>query len=252
MKVNFQRFLNLIQSLIPDPLVIRPVWINLDSGYRLKIDSKASLELFVDIFSSQQYKPALDLMNNCEWVVDLGANRGLFTIYVLHYLKRHGILHTPKILCIEPARENYKGLLDNINQNSLSGQIIPVRGIVTNKRSGEVPFYYATRSHGMSTVVKNDRITTHRLRVIDVSEYLTFPRIDLLKVDIEGSEQAFLQEYPEILRKTSLLIAEFHLQQINYSICQSILESQGLFFYQRVFSISDKLFIDIFRRSGEI
>jgi len=252
MTVFFQRLINFIQCLKPDHLTLWPVWIILDSGYRLKIDSKATLDLFVDIYSSQQYKTALDLLHQCDWVIDLGANRGLFAVYVYHYLRKRGIYNDPKILCIEPAEQNYKVLLEHIGKNSLSKKIIPIQGVVTDKREGTIPFYYAARSHGLSTVVKNDRITSRRLQVIDLSKNLSFPRIDLLKVDIEGSEQAFLQEYPEILRKTNLLIAEFHLDLVDYSICRSILEEQGLIFSQRVFTFGDNLLIDIFQRSKEI
>jgi FkbM family methyltransferase len=250
-KANLQRLSNLIQWLKPDPLAIRPVWITLDSGYQLKIDSRATLNLFVDIFSTQQYKAAFDFLTNIDWIVDLGANRGLFSIYVYHYIIEHGLASSPQILCIEAAKRNYLALLEHIRVNSFEDNIFPVRGVVTDKREGTAPFYYAAKSHGMSSVVGDNRITTRRHQVIDVAGYLNFPRIDLLKIDIEGSEQAFIQGYPEILDKTNLLIAEFHLRQINYSICKSILESHGLLFRQRVLSIGNHLIIDIFQRFGK-
>jgi hypothetical protein len=52
--------------------------------------------------------------------------------------------------------------------------------------------------------------------------------IDLLKIDIEGSEETFLTTYPDLLRRTVSVVIEIHLQHCEASTCLSALHQAGL------------------------
>jgi FkbM family methyltransferase len=52
--------------------------------------------------------------------------------------------------------------------------------------------------------------------------------IDLLKIDIEGSEQQLLTGDTEWLRRVQALIIEFHPAQVDVAALTAILESAGL------------------------
>ena len=83
-----------------------------------------------------------------------------------------------------------------------------------------------------------------------VAKFVDVPRIDLLKLDIEGAEESFLTEYPEILAKTQVLLGEFHLKEIDYALCWETLEKSGLSFHSRTFEFEDKLYVDIYTRNN--
>jgi hypothetical protein len=51
--------------------------------------------------------------------------------------------------------------------------------------------------------------------------------VDLVKIDIEGSEQALLTGPPEWLYRTKAIIAEFHPGAVDYSALTRLLEELG-------------------------
>ena len=237
---------NLCLRLLPEPLAISPQRITLSSGIQIDLDSKLSLDNFAEIFITKPYAPALDLLPRVDFVADLGAARGLFLLYALHRLRERGQADTPRFVCVEAARENLARLNRQIQLNSLTGQGVAVHGAVSGQRTGLVHFYYHPRGHLMGLIVKNRRLTTRTVPIVDLARILDAPRIDLLKMDIEGAEEAVLQEYPDVLRKTEVLVAEFHLHQVDYAHCRAALEESGMIFYRRTFSLEDKLCVDVY------
>ena len=242
-----QPFMQRVSRFLPDALAMWPVEVVLESGVKVLIDSQLTLQMFVELFVTQPYLPALNLLPKPEVVVDLGANRGLFVLFVSHCLRLRGE-SVPRFICVEAAKPNLKCLAHHVQANSLGDQVTLVHGAVCGKRSGTVQFYYAPRAHGMARLVEGGRLTTRGVHVVDLAAFVRSSKIDLLKVDIEGTEEEFLQEYPEILEKTRVLIGEFHLQQINYARCQAMLGKAGLAFHSRTFQFEDKLAVDVFAR----
>ena len=243
--------LRVIKSrLLPEPLRIKPIWIELGSGIRILIDSELTLKAFIEIFlTPQEYTTALSLPPQLDVVVDIGANRGLFTLLVCDYLRKTGSTY-PQVFCIEPAKENYRCLERHIKANSLTGNSVLVHGAVTGQRNGVVQLQYYPDSHGMSVVVNKRRLTTQAVKSIDLAKLLNdIPRVDLLKMDIEGAEQAVIEQYPDVLDKVQVLVAEFHLKKVDYEKCKSSLADSGLLFHSCTYSFQDRLRVDIFVRS---
>jgi hypothetical protein len=54
------------------------------------------------------------------------------------------------------------------------------------------------------------------------------PRLNLIKCDIEGAEEIFIPNYPELLRKTDAIVVEFHHTGIDYEQCLRSLKEAGL------------------------
>ena len=65
---------------------------------------------------------------------------------------------------------------------------------------------------------------------IDISQLVwQWPRIDLVKCDIEGSEGDFLRFHPEVLKKAHTAVFEFHeVASPVISECRELLMSYGL------------------------
>lgn len=233
--------------MLPEPLHFKPVWITLDSGVKVCIDSQLTLEMFAELFVTQPYVSALELAPNGKCILDLGANRGLFLLFVAHYFRKRG-WDVPKFICVEAVKFNANRLLQNVSANSLDKNVTLLEGVVCERRSGTVDFYFSSRFHGMGSISKTKRLTTQSVPVIDLSKYIDSPVIDVLKIDIEGAEQSVLESYQDILAKTRVLVGEFHLKDINYEHCKSLLQCSGLLFSHRTFEFEDKLVVDVFAR----
>ena len=243
----FTKLNNMMDRVLPEALHFKPVWITLDSGVRVCIDSQLTLEMFAELFITQPYVSALELAPNGKYILDLGANRGLFLLFVAHYFRKHGWA-TPKFVCVEAVKSNAKRLLQNVAANSLDKNVTLLEGVVCERRAGTVNFYFPPRAHGMGSISETKRLTTRPVPVIDLSKYIDSPIIDVLKIDIEGAEQSVLQSYPDILAKTRVLVGEFHLKEIDYDHCKSLLRHSGLMFSHRTFAFEDKLVVDVFAR----
>ena len=65
---------------------------------------------------------------------------------------------------------------------------------------------------------------------VDISSVIRgWKYVDLLKCDIEGSEQLFIEKYQDVLKRTNLAVFEFHLHRVDIGRCFSILSACGLF-----------------------
>ncbi len=171
-------------------------------------------------------------------------------LFGIHFLLKQRS-EPPKFYCIEAAEPNFIRLRRHIVENSLTGIVNPVFGAVCGKRAGFVNLYYSPLAHGMGTVVNKRKLTTKKVSVIDLKRIVTSAKIDLLKIDIEGSEEEFMKEYPDILAKTQVLVGEFHLKEIDYAECQLSLNKSGLYFFNRTYEFEDKLCVDIYVRNKE-
>lgn len=238
------------RRFFPEALMLAPIDVVLDSGVRLRIDSRLSLDMFVELFVAQPYLQALDEAGKIEFAVDLGANRGFFLLFVHHHLRRRGQIEPPEFVCVEAAPRNFKALKRHIAMNGFEHNVVAVEGAVCGKRSGSVEFYYTPRFHGMAGIVEKRGWFTRRVPAVNLSYWVSNRRIDVLKVDIEGAEESFLTEYADILARTRVLVAEFHLKEVDYSRCRVILERSGLDFVQRTFEFQDVLCVEVYRRSG--
>jgi len=157
-------------------------------GVRLLISPRSVQTLtFLEVFVEKQYMPGgfdgdRQLAKN---VVDLGANIGLFTAFALTRLA------TEKVVCVEMDRTNAGTIEKLIIANNWEKRVTCL---------GKA-FYFENTNVG-EVVSRYD--WAHRL---DVSgreiETITLPeivglfrgeKIDLLKVDIEGSEKFLLKE----------------------------------------------------------
>lgn len=244
------KFSNLTKRFVREPLAKDPVWVTLFDGIEICIDSKHTLYQFANLFVSGEYSSALELTNQPSVVVDIGANRGLFTLLAAHYLRQRST-PLPRFICVEAAKTNYLRLQAHIQANSLQNATTLIHGAVTGKREGHTSLYFNPRSHGMSTITQKRRLlTTERVDIIDLSRALNdVANVDLMKIDIEGSEQAMIQEYPDILKRVAVLVVEFHFRQVDYQVCKDTLKQCGLHFFSRTSEIEGIQSVDIFVRS---
>jgi FkbM family methyltransferase len=137
---------------------------------------------FIEVFADGEYTSLTKMAaNDVKFVVDCGANVGLFANWcTFHFPNSHTICHEPV------TRNRTLGLANTLHLQSVTWQ-----GTAVSNHTGTVKFTDEGPGStmlwdGYSQDVQND------VKVIDLIDEYKDCQIDILKMDIEGSEQAIL------------------------------------------------------------
>lgn len=183
-----------------------------DLGFRLRgiryfIDMKAGeLFSFQEIYHERTYEQVADFVPQTAWTVfDIGANAGVFSV--------QQACRGAHVYAFEPNPECYRRLSRIVAENHLAKNID-----VFNYALGSTP--------GMGTLVMQDGVTCIGVvvpssdtsdtppfqikRLDDVAPALEVKRIDLLKLDTEGSEVEILHGATQTLTMVDRIILEYH------------------------------------------
>jgi FkbM family methyltransferase len=181
------------------------IWLNKENPFY-------SIKAYTGIFYEKEhcripYFPA----RNDSIIFDIGANEGFYT------LKAREIAPKAKIVAIEPNPSAFLILKKNIKTNNLK-DIFAINKAVTSK-IGKVEFeivkghtsvsglkvYQKYRKKGQLYTIKVPSITLKA-----VCKLYGIRKIDLLKVDIEGSELEVLRSNEKTLAITKKVVVEYH------------------------------------------
>lgn len=172
---------------------------------------KQSSDLFVfkQIFLNNEYEAAMDIVSkmNVVNVIDCGANIGLSSIYIKSKFPKS------KLCAIEPFYENYEVLQKNINQNNIEANTL-LGAIWYKKCALGISNSFRDGKEWSIQVVENANIKNiQSYTIMEIMEIMNFNTIDLLKVDIEGSEkQLFDDSISDLtfLTNTKAIVMEIH------------------------------------------
>lgn len=142
-------------------------------------------------------------------IIDAGAHIGLSTLY----FKK--LFPTSMITAVEPLPQNVALLEQNTWQNRLSDVKIvpaalwPVRGEV-ELHFDQTSYHWLSTASTLPKAWNGQQDTTSvKVPTVPLSSLLTQPT-DFLKLDIEGAEQAVLEEARQQLNLVKEMIIEFH------------------------------------------
>jgi len=152
-------------------------------------------------------------------VVDAGANIGLFSIWLWCRYPR-AVIH-----CFEPEPENFELLCRNVEHfNGLCHRV------ALGSRAGTASLYVSRFSADHSLIpsrAAHHVTTVPCVRLADYIEENHMERVDLLKLDVEGSELDVLKGLDQKLERVDRVIGECHEARVNQEALYQLLADRG-------------------------
>ena len=149
--------------------------------------TSSDVPVFSQVFYYKEYKAVVDIIrepSTIEYIVDAGANVGFTTLFFSKYFP------DAKIISIEPEEGNYAMMLKNFQLNDCRA-IMLKQALWSKNENLEIDREF--RDHReWAIAVKPAGIGKERVEGITLPELCKkyqMPRIDILKIDIEGAER---------------------------------------------------------------
>jgi FkbM family methyltransferase len=168
--------------------------------------NQTDYRLIVSILCHEEYKSKwiFKHIKQPGLIIDAGANIGLFALYM------HQHYPQAEIVCIEPEKGNFEVLSRNTNGIS---KIKPMKAALWSRKAfvnlddkGEGDWAFQA-----DEVLDGTSGSIPTVTIPDILKDLQADKIDILKIDIEGSErELFLENYQTWLPKVNCLIIELH------------------------------------------
>lgn len=172
----------------------------------------SDLKVFRQIIINEEFKNVVQLIRQHDIkiknVIDAGANIGLTTLY----LKAH--FPDAEVLCVEPDDSNQTQLLQHITLNNLANVDL-IRGGVWSHNSWlniDNTFRDGLEWSRRLQLAENERGDIPVYSINHILAEKQWESIDLLKMDIEGAEEAIFSESSDLsfLSKIKVITIEVH------------------------------------------
>lgn len=148
-----------------------------------------------------------------KWMIDAGTYIGDTSVY---FLSRFPSL---KVIALEPNPPSYEMAKQNLMPYG-ERAILLQKGLYSN----EQVLYFSGEETGASITESGFKITC--TTILSLLEQYSITRVDILKMDIEGAEEAVFLANPEIwLNRIDLLILEIHAPHIKLLISRVLKEN---------------------------
>jgi FkbM family methyltransferase len=196
---------------VPSPLTPRD-WIisfrfPLPVGcVRLCLRSNNGADAFIhsEVFEHEHYR--LPLERTPQTILDLGANIGLSSVYFAR------LFPAAQLACVEPAPDNVRMLARNLALNDVRASVIEA---AVDVNDGQVLLELGDRDYAHQVVLPSMNAARPRLEVEAISvptilRRLSWDRIGLLKVDIEGHEAVLFARDCDWLARVDAMCIEHH------------------------------------------
>jgi FkbM family methyltransferase len=157
--------------------------MHVDAAFGITLESAgtyASERLMTEIFT----KLVMEGMT----VVDVGAHAGYYTLIAARAVGNKG-----KVFAFEPESSNYQLMLKNIKLNN-HRNVTPVQKAVSDV-TGPIKLFLAEDASGHSTIGDNTNQNAIPVESTTLDDYFAdrIQQINVIKIDVEGAENAVLQ-----------------------------------------------------------
>jgi FkbM family methyltransferase len=235
------------------------VWQALDLSWELpsnisvRIDSVAEWVIYNDIFVNGEYDRPIDIILDTPGtnplILDIGSNVGYFGLrFADKWLRKKGCECKFDLVGVEGSPKTYSELRKRMNQPPLCEFGKFYLGLV-GMRTGKA-YIRTSRFHVTDSISAIPSRSSFQVSYIDLDSIIAPDRrISLLKCDIEGSEEVFLENYPDLLKRTDLAVIELHSTLCNTERCYDLLNAAGLAHYENVRKCGS-ISVEVFRRQS--
>jgi FkbM family methyltransferase len=172
-------------------------------GFRVAFPSPRVMRfLFQEIFVAHGYY--FESTNPAPVILDAGANIGVATLFF------KTLYPEARIVCFEPDPDNFVLLTRNVERNRLTG--VELHQAAVSDTAEPVVFYTSPGDSPLRHSTVEARVASPQQIVVPAVRLSTFVRedVDLLKLDVEGSERQVL---PELIASGAIArFARLHLE----------------------------------------
>jgi FkbM family methyltransferase len=191
----------------------------------------ASLDTYIEIFRNQTHMLIPDFQpENNSLILDIGANEGFYSLYMKYHNRD---IH---LVSVEPVPDIFEILTRNIQANGFNE--IQALNVALSDRTGTgvletYPHVSSISSHDIMQL-KRPWTRPGRIRKISVRQ-TTLPAlfsslglevVDLLKLDVEGSELKTLKSGESVLKRIKKLVVEWHTSELRED-CKRFLQARN-------------------------
>jgi len=181
-----------------------------DLKFFLHLGNDLSSQLFVEgRYDPNEFYFLNQLLSSGMTVIDLGANEGLYTLFAAKQVGDSG-----SILSFEPSLREFQRLQDNLALNPDINTVQTFQMALSNTSGNQVLKVAAADHSGQNTLgdfayegivcLSAETVTVRRLD--DVLEELAVQAVDVIKIDVEGSEQLVFEGARKTLERDRPLI----------------------------------------------
>lgn len=185
-------------------------------GVTLKTRKRPSsdLDVFSQIYKYLEYKPLVEIFKknfpkskNLN-IIDAGSNIGLTTVYLSKYFPES------RFITIEPDSSNFEIMSSNFDLNKIK-QVEKIKGGIWSQNAFlKIISDFRDKNHWSIRVEEtNDVSELPAFSLNHLVEQYRFSEIDILKIDIEGSEKEVFTGFNanvSYLAKTKCIAIEIH------------------------------------------
>jgi FkbM family methyltransferase len=159
-------------------------------------------------------------------IIDGGANIGKYSLVV------HQLISEAVIYSLEPVKNTYKLLKENIGENE---HIIPVeKGLYNTNCTREINLF-PSHTHSSLFAIEglakkpSEKQTIKLIKGDDFMKEYKLDEIDLLKLDLEGAEFDALLGFEEHLNKGKIKMIQFEYGYINITTKKLLIDFYNFF-----------------------
>ena len=154
--------------------------------------------------------------------VDVGANNGYFTLIAANSIGPHG-----EIISFEPGPSAYPRLETNVKINNLSN--VKLHRIAVSNYVGKGKLFMSIIEDARDSLHRTTLLHSGRFVQVDVTtldEALADKKVDIVKIDVEGSEQAVIEGMRNQIAKNPdiKIVAEWNRTYSNDAWLETIRE----------------------------
>lgn len=188
----------------------------------------STIEVYYEIFrENSHFSHEAFSTSEAEFVLDIGANEGLFA------LRLSASNPFARILCVEPNPLAFEILSRNVRNNRLNNVVLIEKAVSSDGRRVDMEFVRQIHSIGGAKLrlverpwLKEgfiDKMTVDSVTIVEILLQHSFPRIDLLKIDVEGMEDEIVGSISPIAGKIRKIVVERHSKDIRNVVVNELL-----------------------------